>query len=98
MVVQVLDIVDSCDTFEEGAMVRDAIRAELSRDGQATVAFTDVSYATSSFVNGAFVGLLDEYDLDTIKEKLSIIRSHGQINDLVKRMVAHSASKAASQN
>lgn len=85
MVIVVKSIVDACDTYSQGESLRAAIIQSIQKDDRAEVSFSDVSYATSSFVNGAFAGLLLEYDIDQIKERLSIVGSHRQINDLVRR-------------
>lgn len=88
MVIVVSSIVDSCDTYSQGEALRKAIVNQINAAGTASVSFAGVSYATSSFVNGAFAGLLKEFDLDQIKEALSIVNSHRQINDLVRRSMA----------
>lgn len=87
MVIRVLDLVQGCSTNDEGAVIYDAIKASLVKTGQAVVSFDGVSYATSSFVNSAFLGLLDDMTLEEVKERLSIVRSRGQINNLVRRIM-----------
>ncbi len=85
MVISVKAVVETCDTYSQGAALRSEIAKSMRQEGKAEVSFAGVSYATSSFVNGAFAGLLKDYDLEQIKEMLSIVHSHRQINDLVRR-------------
>jgi len=96
MVIVVKAIVDACDTYSQGEVIRREIIRSIQADGNAEVSFSDISYATSSFVNGAFAGLLLSYDIEQIKEKLSIIGSHRQINDLVRRSFQNGAARHAS--
>jgi len=88
MVIRVLDLVDGCGTNDEGDILYAAIRRALSQDGKAVVSFEGISYATSSFVNSAFLGLLDDMTFEEVKESLSIVRSQNQINTLVKRIMS----------
>lgn len=85
MVIFVKSIVDACDTYSQGETLRKEIINSIQKYGDVKVSFVDIRYATSSFVNGAFAGLLLDYDIQQIKDKLSIVGSHRQINDLVRR-------------
>lgn len=85
MVIFVKSIVDTCDTYSQGETLRKEIINSIQKYGDVKVSFVDIGYATSSFVNGAFAGLLLDYDIQQIKDKLSIVGSHRQINDLVRR-------------
>jgi hypothetical protein len=48
------------------------------------VSFGGVHSATSSFVNSAFVPLLDDISLDDLKRRVRVVRSSRQINDMIK--------------
>nr|WP_179959078.1 DUF4325 domain-containing protein [Streptococcus mutans] len=48
------------------------------------VSFEGVSYVSTSFVNSAFIHLLENFIFNTIKAKLSFIKSTIQINKLIK--------------
>ena len=95
MVVVVKNLVPACDTFDQGEILRLAVLKQMENDEKVSVSFEGISYVTSSFVNAAFVGLLNDLDIEQIKTRMSVIRSHRQINDLVKSLVSHSAAKKA---
>ena len=60
-----------------------------------TVSFEGVSYVSTSFVNSAlaFINLLENFTFNTIKAKLSFIKSTIQINKLIKERFAFETNK-----
>jgi hypothetical protein len=63
----------------------------LGSGGSVTVSFEGAKTATSSFVNAAFVQLLDEITLDDVKTRLRVVNSTRQINDMIKTRMERSA-------
>jgi len=59
------------------------------------VSFAGVDVVPSSFVNGAFVELLDDYSFDELKRKLRIVDSNVAINNVIKRCLEFSAKRHA---
>lgn len=84
MVIRVRDAVSKCATFEDGVVLRGQIESALSQSATVEVSFEGVFAVSSSFVNGAFVRLLDSYDLKTVRKRLRIVQSTPLINDLIK--------------
>lgn len=84
MVVRVKDHVSACDTNAQGDHIRAAILGLLQTAGTAEVSFAGVSNATSSFVNSAFVQLLEVYSFDDIKRRVRIVDAHRQIGTLIR--------------
>src|SRR5262245_50838598 len=97
MVIDVFRIVRHGYTWEEGRTVGKAITDALHRDGRATVSFDGIEDITTSFANGAFVNLLDDFDYDFIRSRLSIVNSTRQINDMIRRRFAHASQREASK-
>nr|WP_277422185.1 STAS-like domain-containing protein [Streptococcus downei] len=60
---------------------------------EVTVSFEGVSYVSTSFVNSAFINLLENFTFNTIKAKLSFIKSTIQINKLIKERFAFETKK-----
>ncbi|MCB5015119.1 STAS-like domain-containing protein [Streptococcus mutans] len=61
-------------------LVEDTLRA----GEEVMVSFEGVSDVSTSFVNSAFINLLENFTFKTIKAKLSFIKSTIQINKLIK--------------
>jgi hypothetical protein len=95
MVIRILDIVQSADTGDQGATVFARLHQELDGNAKVTLSFEGVKTATSSFVNVAFVQLLSMFSLSDIKNRLRIVNSTRQINDMIRtRMEREGAAEA----
>lgn len=98
MVIFIRDIVKSCDTNAQGAIVYDTVLARLNKDCVLTLDFSGVFNVTTSFVNTAFVDLLDQLSFDTIKSRLAISNANRQVGALIRdsmRIKAESICVAA---
>ncbi len=94
MVITVRAIVPACDTNLQGDAVRDAITRALSSGGDIEVSFAGITSATTSFVNSAFVDLLNALSFDEIKRRIRVVHSTRQINDMIKNRLSHEAQRA----
>lgn len=93
MVIKVLDHVRQCYTWEDGEKIGTLIRRAFDRKEKIILSFVNVNDAPSSFVNAAFIALLDKYDFDFIRQHLRVIDSTRQINDMIKRRFADENNK-----
>lgn len=84
MVISVQTIARSADTTEQGTILLTAVVNALAASSCVVVSFAGVSNATSSFANAAFAPLLDRFDLAEIKNRLRVVESNRQINDMIK--------------
>ena len=96
MVIHVKDHLAGCTTNSEGEGLLSLILGELSREGTATVDFHGVLYVSTSFVNSAFVALLDRMSFEDVKTSLRVVRAYPQIAEMIRnRLTAESALVAA---
>ena len=96
MVIVVRDIVDSCDTNAQGAVVSDVVLSYLTLGRSVTLDFSGVFNVTTSFVNTAFVDLLDHFSFDSVKAGLVLKNTNRQIGTLIKdRMQQKAQSELA---
>jgi hypothetical protein len=96
MVIRILDIVSAADTAAQGAAVFARVRPVLAvTDDVVTISFDGVKTATSSFVNVAFVQLLDFMSVSDIKRRVRVIRSTRQINDMIRTRIERGAMATA---
>jgi hypothetical protein len=84
MVIRIVDIVSGADTADQGLAVHEVIRRALKSGGQVEVSFEVIKTATSSFANAAFAQLLSDFSLEEIKNRISVVQSTRQINDMIK--------------
>jgi STAS-like domain of unknown function (DUF4325) len=95
MVIQISRITACADTNLDGAAVLAVLKKLLDDGVCVTVSFAGLQIATSSFVNSAFVPLLDHFSFSHIKENLKIINSTRQINEMIKMRMEQSAIQFA---
>jgi hypothetical protein len=93
MVINVKDLVTGCDTNAQGDVVRIAIQEALTSFNEIELSFSGFAGATTSFVNSAFLDLLDTMSFDEIKQRIRVTRSSRQINSLIKDSLTHAAEK-----
>lgn len=84
MVIKISNHVERCYSNEEGKIIQDIIKPYLKNDEPLTLSFEGVSGVTSSFVNTAFIELLDEFDFDLIKKNIKFVHTTRQINKMIK--------------
>lgn len=94
MVIRVLDHLAHCHDWKDGDQLYRIMRTALLKCGGVVVAFDGVDDVPSSFVNGAFVKLLESYSFDEIKAKVRVINSTRQINGLIKKRLESELSRA----
>lgn len=96
MVVRVRDIADSADTADQGVAILNVLsKALASNQDQIIISFEGVQTATSSFVNSAFLPLLEKYALHELKRRIRVIESTRQINDMIKNRLNQAALLSA---
>lgn len=89
----VKDVVDNCSNNASVLKILSLIEDALRAGEEVTVSFEGVSYVSTSFVNSAFINLLENFAFNTIKAKLSFIKSTIQINQLIKERFAFETNK-----
>ena len=61
MVIKILDHVNRCMTNKDGCIIFNIINPLLNNGHQVTVSFQGVDSVTTSFINSAFIELLQYY-------------------------------------
>lgn len=84
MVIRVTELTPAADTGDDGLKLYMVLAARVASRRQTVVSFAGIRTATSSFVNSAFVPLLDLAEIEDIKSLLRVVDSTSQINDMIK--------------
>lgn len=89
--LSVKEIAGTADTAVQGDVVFQALDRALANSDDIVLSFEGIQTATSSFANIAFVKLLDRYSFDLIKDRLRVVRSTRQINEMIKSRLEREA-------
>tara|TARA_R110002012_G_scaffold296165_1_gene493308 strand:- start:2080 stop:2379 length:300 start_codon:yes stop_codon:yes gene_type:complete len=90
VVVNVRNAVDACDTATQGSAILSLIADRLKSGDEVELDFSGVLGVTSSFVNCAFIPLLDLLPFEQIKQQMKVVNANRQIvNMLRERMIVH---------
>lgn len=85
MVITILDHVKQCQTNADGEVIYKLIKDKIKSKEKVIVSFKGIISAPSSFVNTAFITLLDDgISFDDIKKHLTFRDSNSQINSMIK--------------
>lgn len=84
MVIKVMDYVEKCYSNSDGEIIFNIINKAFKESNKIIVSFEGVTSLNSSFVNSAFIELLDKYDFSIIQEKIQFKDSTSQINRIIK--------------
>jgi hypothetical protein len=95
MVIYVREIAVAADTAKQGELLFKQLVAEFVDNEKVTLSFDGIDTATSSFVNAGFVQLLSIMTFEDIKNRLKVVSSTRQINDMIKRRLSHEAELLA---
>ncbi|HDR8449565.1 STAS-like domain-containing protein [Bacillus cereus] len=82
--INVLDHVERCYSNDDGKVIQDLIKKAFMQNEKAVVSFQGVTALNSSFVNTAFIELLNDYDFSYIRKHLTFANSTAQINTTIK--------------
>lgn len=98
MVIKALDIVRQCYSNADGHQLFKVVDDYVKRSEPVTVSFQGVDTVPSSFVNSAFIALLETYDFEIIKNTLSFSNTTQQINEMIKTRFAFEVSRRKQKN
>ncbi|MCY0389865.1 STAS-like domain-containing protein [Robbsia sp. Bb-Pol-6] len=93
MVIRALDLVKHCYSNEDGHVVYDAVLAQILHGQSVVVSFEGVDTVPSSFVNSAFIALLEKFPFEQIKQNLSFKQTTPQINEMIRSRFSFEANR-----
>lgn len=85
---------DFYNNNNSGEILFEKIKGCFNNQESVIVSFQGISEVSSSFVNSAFINLLDEYDFEYIKNNLKFTSTTKQINLLIKDRFAFEVKKS----
>lgn len=94
--IAVRSIVERCVTNDDGDKLFIHIYGLLQDGVDVCLSFDGVGSVSSSFVNSAFIKLLEFYSFDAIKKHLVVTNSNAHINSVIKRRFQFETNKTDS--
>ena len=94
--IRVLDFVERCYNSDDGQIIHDLIIERLAQEVELTVSMEGVDWVPSSFVNAAFISLLDMLSFNDIKKRLRFVNTTSQINEMIRTRFNFEAGRRAS--
>ncbi|MCH8247220.1 MAG: STAS-like domain-containing protein [Bacteroidetes bacterium] len=84
MVILISDITQTCYSNDDGDAVYKVIKPYLIGEEPITLSFGGIDGVTSSFVNSAFIQLLDSVEYDAIRKNLHITKATRRTRDMIR--------------
>lgn len=97
VVVEILSISPRCYTNEDGDKVNQRIFPLLRSGEVVSLSFKGIDVVPSSFVNTAFIPLLDSFDFEFIKRHLQFKNTSRQINEMIRSRFMFEVARRANQ-
>lgn len=88
MDLKVNQIVASCYTNADGAVLYDALASAIDCNRLVTLDFSGVPQVTSSFVNSSLFALFDRYGPDILANKVRIVGVNRQVAGMLRLRLA----------
>ncbi|MGG3693905.1 STAS-like domain-containing protein [Heyndrickxia ginsengihumi] len=98
MNIRVKDLVDQVYSNNDGMVIYNELKNQLDNDNKVAVSFDDIGALNSSFVNSAFIELLNDFDFQFIKNNLRFVNSTKQINEMIKSRFAFEMNRIKQYN
>lgn len=86
--LKVLDYVDRCYTNADGEAIKNIILRDIRKGDKVVLSFKGVDSVSSSFLNTAFIDLLDIYTFEQVKNFIVFTDTSKPINEAIKRRFA----------
>lgn len=79
--------IDSCYSNEDGFVIYSILKQKIEHGEVVSVSFKGFTFITTSFINSAFIDLIEEYSFETFRNFVKIIDSPKSIIDSIKKRV-----------
>lgn len=80
----VKDYVREVYSNDDGLIIYHVLKKELNNANHVHVSFKEIYALNTSFVNSAFIELLNDFEFEYIKEHVHFIDSTKQINNIIR--------------
>ncbi|QTA85434.1 STAS-like domain-containing protein [Desulfonema magnum] len=85
MVIKITDHVTRCHTNNDGEKIFNLIKPLIDKGNKVELSFNGIDSITSSFVNSAFIELLQYFEFSHIRSRLNFISTNKSINQIIRK-------------
>jgi len=82
--LRIIDHVNQCYSNGDGETIQNLLLKHFKDGEKVVISFQEIDSASSSFINSAFIELLERHDFDFIKSHLGFTDTSKSINDTIK--------------
>ena len=83
--ITIKEYTNQCYTNHDGDIIHDLIVDEFQKGEKVKVSFEGMDSVSTSFVNSAFITVLEKYGFEKIKSNLGFVNSTKAINDAIRK-------------
>jgi hypothetical protein len=83
--ITIKEYTNQCYTNHDGEIIHDLIIGGFKKGEKVKVSFEGMDSVSTSFVNSAFITVLEKYGFDKIKTNLGFVNSTKAINDAIRK-------------
>lgn len=83
--IRIADKLKQFSTYEDGFRIYKIIKMAFDEDKTVVLSFDSITAVPSSFVNGCFSKLIDDFGVDAVKQSIRITQSTVLINNMIRR-------------
>lgn len=83
--IRIADKLKQFSTYEDGFRIYKIIKSAFDEDKTVVLSFDSITAVPSSFVNGCFSKLIDDFGVDSVKQSIRITQSTVLINNMIRR-------------
>ncbi len=84
MVINILEHVKTASSYEDGEVIFNLIFNALKNNQDVILSFRDITSVPSAFINSSLIRLLEFFDFEVIRSKVTFIDTTKHINELIK--------------
>ncbi len=85
MDITIKSLITDCSTQESGEKIKNMILLGFNNKELVVISFDKIIAVSTSFINTAFIDLLNEYSYEYLKANLKIIKANNSIRNLITR-------------
>jgi len=96
--IRIKDYTNQVYSNHDGMVIYKQIVKQFQEGNKVVISFDGIDAINTSFLNSAFIELLNDYNFDFIKRNISFSNSTNQINNMIKSRFASEAQKERQYN
>lgn len=94
--IEISNIIDRWYNNSDGETIRELILNSFKKNEVVSISFKNIEGLNSSFINSAFIDLLEFYSFEYIKSHLKFVNGNKQIYEIIRKRFDYETTKKIS--